>query len=323
VKKLTLIPLFLAAACQGTMTQGDGEGSAKQPAAAKSAKSEATAPAATAKAPPSSARYGREGFHVYERDGRLWVFLDSEKDVENFIKDGEPAKNVTRVGAGPDGKTLKGASLETLNKYDAAWRFGRPGFAVFADEDGRIWAFRSGSKGLKAYLEHGEPAKSVTMIGVGPDGRTVRGAEKDELKAYCAQWHYGQPGFEVYEDDGRLWVFRKGSEGLQQYVAKGEPAKFATRVGEGPDGMTVRGAELEALADYCAQYKYAQPGFVVYGHDGRLWVFREGSKEHKEFLAKGEPAKRVTLVGAGPDGRTVLGIDREVLDEYLRSGRQQ
>ena len=36
------------------------------------------------------------------------------------------------------------------------------------------------------YLEVGEPAKSVTLIGVGPDGKTVRSDSSDVAKAYLA-----------------------------------------------------------------------------------------------------------------------------------------
>ena len=61
---------------------------------------------------------------------------------------------------------------------------------------------------------------------------------------------YTLPGYAVYEVDGRLWVFRIGSDGLQQFLEHGEPAKNVTLIGEGPDGKTVKGAELDTLRDY-------------------------------------------------------------------------
>ena len=50
-----------------------------------------------------------------------------------------------------------------------------------------------------------------------------------------------------------------------------------------------------------------------------LWVFRTGSDALGEFLASGEPAKSVTRIGAGPDGLTLRGPDRAVLDAYGRA----
>ena len=62
---------------------------------------------------------------------------------------------------------------------------------------------------------------------------------------------------------------------------------------------------------------HAKPGFHTVIEDGRLWVFREGSKELVEFQKSGEPAKSVTRVGVGPNRMTVKGPDVETLDAYL------
>ena len=43
---------------------------------------------------------------------------------------------------------------------------------------------------------------------------------------------------------------------------------------------------------------------TVFADDGRLWIFKSGSKSLQQFQAKGEPAKRVTLIGSGPDGKS-------------------
>jgi hypothetical protein len=51
--------------------------------------------------------------------------------------------------------------------------------------------------------------------------------------------------------------------------------------------------------------------------DGRLWVFREGSKELEEFKKQGEPAHQVTRVGAGPKGMTIKSADAKVIEDYL------
>jgi hypothetical protein len=52
---------------------------------------------------------------------RLWVFKEGSKDLEEFRKSGEPAKNVTYVGAGtPKGMTMKSGDRETIDAYLAA-----------------------------------------------------------------------------------------------------------------------------------------------------------------------------------------------------------
>ena len=62
---------------------------------------------------------------------------------------------------------------------------------------------------------------------------------------------------------------------------------------------------------------YAKPGFVTEVKDGRLWVFREGSKDLDEFRKDGELAKMVTRIGAGPDGMTIRAGEVKDIDDYL------
>jgi hypothetical protein len=266
--------------------------------------------------PPASPTYTLAGFQTYEADGRLWVFKDGSEELHGFWKTGEPAKRVTRIGAGPGGMTLMGPDGETLDAYEAAWNHGRPGFAVFGD-DGRLWVFLDGSEALAGFLKNGEPAKRVTRIGAGPDGMTIMSDDGETLDAYEAAVHYGKPGFAVFGADGRLWVFRAGGEALAEFQKTGEPAKRITRIGAGPEGKTIMGAEGETLDSYEAAVKYGKPGFAVFGEDGRLWVFRADSPELMDFCSTGEPAKRVTRVGAGPDGMTIMGTDGETIDAYL------
>jgi len=69
----------------------------------------------------------------------------------------------------------------------AAWKYGRPGFAVFMD-DGRLWILREGSEDLATYLRVGEPAKSVTRIGVGPAGETIRSSDVETINDWTTSW---------------------------------------------------------------------------------------------------------------------------------------
>jgi hypothetical protein len=61
----------------------------------------------------------------------------------------------------------------------------------------------------------------------------------------------------------------------------------------------------------------SKPGFYTEVRDGRLWVFRDGSKELEEFKKAGEPAHQVTRIGVGPNGMTIKSSDAQVIDDYL------
>ena len=62
---------------------------------------------------------------------------------------------------------------------------------------------------------------------------------------------------------------------------------------------------------------YDKPGFVTYEKDGRVWVFKEGSKGEVEFKSHGEVAKQFSLIGGGPKGMTLKSDDQKTLDEYV------
>lgn len=123
----------------------------------------------------------------------------------------------------------------------------RPGLAAFL-HGGRLWVFPEGSPDLAEFLAHGEPAKSVSWVGEGPSGLTLRSTEQATLWAYVAH----RPGFRVFRDEknGHLWIFREGSKGLEEFLAHGEPAKAVLWIGEGPRGATIRSDEAETLQAY-------------------------------------------------------------------------
>jgi hypothetical protein len=62
---------------------------------------------------------------------------------------------------------------------------------------------------------------------------------------------------------------------------------------------------------------YDKPGFVTDVKDGRLWVFRAGSKELEAYKRGGEPAQMVTRIAAGPNGMTIRATDAKTIDDYL------
>ena len=60
-----------------------------------------------------------EGFVGVVRDDRIWVFRVWDAGLAGFKAGAEPAKHVTRVGAGPRGRTLKAVDRETLDAFQA------------------------------------------------------------------------------------------------------------------------------------------------------------------------------------------------------------
>ncbi|MBN1417810.1 MAG: hypothetical protein JXP34_03490 [Planctomycetes bacterium] len=72
-----------------------------------------------------------------------------------------------------------------------------------------------------------------------------------------------------------------------------------------------------APAPSTSTVKIEKPGFYTKIKDGRLWVFREGSKELETFLANGDYPLQVVRPGAGPNGMTIKGPDAATIDAYM------
>lgn len=102
--RLLTTGLVLAGALFCTACQSDNKMSSKD-----------AAPAAK-----KMADYNRPGFYTKVDDGRLWVFRADSKELAEFMKSGEPAKQVTRIGGGPNGMTIKSVDTETIDAYMAA-----------------------------------------------------------------------------------------------------------------------------------------------------------------------------------------------------------
>ena len=183
-----------------------------------------------------------------------------------------------------------------------------PGDPVIVVQDAPVYVEDVYVEGAPVYVPAPAPAPAVV-------------ASKTSKPARRPSATLSRPGFQVFEDDGRIWVLRDGSEDLKEFLAVGEPAKSVTLVGAGPEGRTLIGPSREVLDSYRASIRYGAPGFAVFLDDGRLWVLREGSDDLKDFLSVGEPAKSVTLIGVGPDGQTVRAPDRATADAWLAAIR--
>ena len=145
----------------------------------------------------------------------------------------------------------------------------------------------------------------------GPDRKTLKSTDNATLLEYVA----AKPGFVVLPEGERIWVFRPDSPELEQLQQQGELARHVIRPGAGPLGATLKGPDTKTINDYLT----SAPGFVTRFDNGRLWVFREGSDELKQFEADGELAKHVIRVAAGPAGLTVKAPDAETMQDYLEA----
>lgn len=251
---IPLSVLLIAFGCaESRSASADPVSSSAAHAAAPGAVSSASSPSASsmtsASGAPSaatqaaSASFDRPGYTTILENGRLWVFRTGSKELAKFHKEGEPAKSVTRPGGGPNRMTIKAVDAATLDGY----MMSNGGYAAFID-DGRLWVFRAGSKDLSQFLQHGEPAKSVTRPGGGPDRMTIRAVDAATIDGYM----HCRPGFVTFMDNGRLWIFRDGSEDLAKFIQHGEPAKSVTRPGAGPNRMTVRAVDGDTIDGYMA-----------------------------------------------------------------------
>jgi hypothetical protein len=78
--------------------------------------------ASTATETSMASKYDIEGFKTEIEDGRLWVFEEGSEDLAFFKQHGEPAKQFTSIGTGPNGMTVKAASQEALDKYLSSYK---------------------------------------------------------------------------------------------------------------------------------------------------------------------------------------------------------
>lgn len=185
----------------------------------------------------------KDGWHTDYQDGILWVFRAGSESLADYLAHGEPGKNATVIGEGPLGVSVRSEDKSAIVEYLAD----KPGFHVEVS-DGLLWVFHEGSEALAEFERVGEPGKNATLVGIGPLGMSVR----SENKGAILDWMVSAPGYETHLRDGRIWVFRPGSEALIEFIRVGEPAKHVTRIGVGPMGKTVKAPTGELLDAYLA-----------------------------------------------------------------------
>ena len=87
----------------------------------------------------------------------------------------------------PTQKPAPAAETSPEETRKVSEKYGLTGYAVYEVDD-RLWVFEAGSEGLVQFVTDGEFAKSISLIGEGPDGRTIRSVDKATATAYIAAW---------------------------------------------------------------------------------------------------------------------------------------
>ena len=142
------------------------------------------------------------------------------------------------------------ATEESATEVTDVSAYEREGFVVEM-EDGRLWVFHEGSEDYQQFLETGEPAKQVVRPSAGPGGITLKSTESATIDEYL----FTLPGYFARMEDGRLWIFRAGSEELEEFLVTGEPAKQVIRPGGGPYGMTIKAVDVEVIDEFMAAFE--------------------------------------------------------------------
>jgi hypothetical protein len=249
------------------------------------AKDDAAKAQAAAKA-KSDGPFARPGFKTVDDFGSLWVFRKDDPRYKTFKVNGSLKNYASATDAGPCGATLKAPDRETIDAYLAAkpgfatriengvvlvaregeesqsytaegragernvratdeatlneYLASKPGFVVKAD-NGKIWVARDA-----AALDGDKSGWAVRENAM--NGATVSAPNEDTLLEYL----YAKPFFATKMEKGRLWVLWDGSWDHKEFLKTGTPEKSVTKIGKGPDGVTLRSVDHATADAYIA-----------------------------------------------------------------------
>ncbi|HEY0974549.1 MAG TPA: hypothetical protein VGE57_08650 [Solimonas sp.] len=127
-----------------------------------------------------------DDYFEIHKDGRIFVLSDA-KEYQLFLKTDEIPLVVTKIGAGPNGETVKlglikkeaKAMEKTVGYKGAAEQMFEgtlvgleKGFYGEVHRGNKIWVFENG-KDLHEFQKSGEVPCGITQVGAGPDGKTL------------------------------------------------------------------------------------------------------------------------------------------------------
>ncbi len=84
---------------------------------------------------------------------------------------------------------------------------------------------------------------------------TIAAAASMAVLASCAMEPkdpYAKTGFYTHVHDGRLWVLKAGDKEIDLVSKNQEPKVVITRIGAGPNRMTVKSNDAKVIDDYLA-----------------------------------------------------------------------
>ena len=130
--------------------------------------------------------FNNDDYYEIHKDGRIYAFSDY-KDYQSWLKTDEVPLVVTKIGAGPNGETVKlqlnkaeakamektvGYKGATQKMYEGELVGIDTGFYAEVIRPERVWVFENG-KDLHEFQKSGEVPCGITNIGAGPGGKTV------------------------------------------------------------------------------------------------------------------------------------------------------
>lgn len=91
--------------------------------------------------------------------------------------------------------------------------------------------------------------KKIALLGV---AAMMAAGVHASAEGEAAGKKYNKPGFVTVVEKGRLWVFAEGSKELAGFREHGEPTISVMRIGEGPEGMTLKSYNDDVIKAYKA-----------------------------------------------------------------------
>lgn len=203
------------------------------------------------------------------------------------------------------------------------------------EHEGRFYSFYDFAT-YQSFMDVGETAYRLTRIGGGPNGQTLvfglakadkkKGANTPAAmlwdgKAQAAEEFYGE-----MRKHGRIYVFSNKAD-MDAVRQIGEPSYMYTEIGGGPKGETVvyvlnKNNKKKRPDALIAKFKKLNPVVAMpqveaepvvvptteifdVVHDGRYYSFYDYAT-YQSFLNVGETAYRLTRIGGGPNGQTLV-----------------
>ena len=130
----------------------------------------------------------------------------------------------------------------------------------------------------------------VALAACGGDGTTGEasgdGASADPMSAPFSLEKARVEGYAVFHEDGRLWVFAEGSEGLAEFEKSGEPAKSTTLIGVGPGGISVRSTDIPRIERVSREVTQLLEQGIPISSDAPLYYYTKLADVKIDMLAE-------------------------------------